>query len=103
MATKKQVLDALRARYDYYASEAVLGELMEAARVNGEEGFSGRDISKIADSLTRTGVRAENAVGALNALSEAEKEKEKAAPAKKAPAKKAPAKKAPAKKASTKK
>jgi len=102
MATKKQVLDALRARYDYYASEAVLGELMETSRVNGEEGFSGRDISKLADSLARTGVRADNAVSALNALAEFEKEKEKAAPAKKTSAKKSPAKKAPAKKSAKK-
>jgi len=96
MATKKKVLDALRARYDYYASEAVLIELMEANRISGEDGFSERDIKKIAEALARAGVRAENAVTALNELAEAEKGK--AAPAKKAPAKKAPAKKAAAKK-----
>lgn len=100
MATKNQVLDALRIRYDYYASGSVLNELMELNRITGEDGFSERDIKKLADSLARSGSRAEKAVGALNELAEAEKAK--AATAKKAPAKKAPAKKAAAKKAPAK-
>ena len=49
MATKNQVLDALRIRYDYYASGSVLNELMELNRITGEDGFSERDIKKLAD------------------------------------------------------
>jgi hypothetical protein len=95
MATKKKVLDVLRTRYDYYASEAVLTELMENARVSGEDGFAAKDLKKLADALARSGNRSDSAVSALNELAATEKDSAKPAAEKKAePAKKPAAKKA---------
>ena len=92
MASRSDILNILEIRYDHYSARIVFTDVLEAAKLESKSKYEPAEVTKIANTLIRVGVRAEHAVDRIRAL--ASGKPAKAAPA--ANAEPAPAKPAPA-------
>jgi len=92
MASRSEILNILETRYDHYSAKTIFSDVLEAAKLESKSKYEPAEVTKIANTLIRVGIRVERAVDRIRALGSGKPPK--AAPA--AKAEPAPAEPAPA-------
>jgi len=69
MASKKQILQVLEQRYDYYSARVILDEVLESANLTEVKDFEKKDLAKVIKSLKTVGDRLDLVLESLKELS----------------------------------
>ena len=69
MASKKQILQVLEQRYDYYSARVILDEVLESTQLTEVKDFEKKELSKVIKSLKAVGDRLDVVLESLKELS----------------------------------
>ena len=68
-ASKKQILQVLEQRYDYYSARVILDEVLESTQLTEVKDFEKKELSKVIKSLKAVGDRLDVVLASLKELS----------------------------------
>lgn len=69
MASKKQILQVLEQRYDYYSARVILDEVLESTSLTEVKDFEKKELAKVIKSLKGVGDRLDVVLESLKELS----------------------------------